>query len=184
MKKFNQGFTLVEIIVSLGIFAVVALVAVGAFLKVVDANKKAQALKTAVNNLNFALETMSRELRTSFEYTNVSGNIETIEFQPLNDIDRGCDQDTEPFSIRYRLNTTENTIEKSEGCSGSADLSDYASIVSRELNVTKMEFNIINEGSLTAQPMVRITLSGYAGMRERDKSYFNLQTTVSQRAME
>lgn len=63
------GFTLVEIMVALGVFTIVAVVAMGAFLKIIDANKKSQTLKTAINNINFALESMSREMRVGSMYT-------------------------------------------------------------------------------------------------------------------
>lgn len=55
-------------IVSLGIFAVVAVIAVGALLKITDANKKAQTLKSSINNINFAMESMSREIRMGSNY--------------------------------------------------------------------------------------------------------------------
>lgn len=64
----KRGFTLVEMIVALGIFAVVALVAVGALGRIVDANRKSQSLKSAINNLNFALESISREVRVGTAY--------------------------------------------------------------------------------------------------------------------
>lgn len=64
----KKGFTLVEMIVALGIFAVVALVAVGALGRIVDANRKSQSLKSAINNLNFALESISREVRVGTAY--------------------------------------------------------------------------------------------------------------------
>ncbi len=64
----TAGFTLVEMMVSLAIFAVVSVVAAGALIKIMDANKKAQSIQSAITNLNFALETMSRELRNGSKY--------------------------------------------------------------------------------------------------------------------
>ena len=63
------GFTLIEIIVSMAVFIVVAVIAVGAFLKILDANKQSQALETAMNNADFALDSMSRDLRVGYGYT-------------------------------------------------------------------------------------------------------------------
>lgn len=67
-KSTIGGFTLVEIIVSLAIFTVVSVVAVGALLKIVSANKKAQSIQNAITNLNFALESISREMRSGSKY--------------------------------------------------------------------------------------------------------------------
>lgn len=64
----NKGFTLIEIIVSLGIFAIVATVALGALVKIISANKKAQTILASVTNINYALETMSREMRVGRNY--------------------------------------------------------------------------------------------------------------------
>jgi len=71
MKKkisHNQGFTLIEIIVSLAVFIVVATISVGAFLKILTANKQSQALETAMNNANFALDSMTRDLRVGEDF--------------------------------------------------------------------------------------------------------------------
>ena len=42
----NSGFTLVEMIVAVALFAVVMLISVAALLSLVDANRKAQALQS------------------------------------------------------------------------------------------------------------------------------------------
>ena len=63
-KNENKGFTLIEMIMSVAVFTVVALIAAGALLAIADANRKAQAFKSVVNNLNFALESVARNLRT------------------------------------------------------------------------------------------------------------------------
>lgn len=66
--SYNKGFTLVELIVALGIFGIVAVVAVGAFLRIIDANKKAQALQSIVNNTSFIMDSLARELRVAKNY--------------------------------------------------------------------------------------------------------------------
>ncbi len=60
----SRGFTLVEMIVSLMIFSIVAVVALAALVKIIDANNKAQTIQAAVTSLSFSLDSMSRELRT------------------------------------------------------------------------------------------------------------------------
>src|SRR3990167_8359923 len=64
----NQGFSLVEILVSTAIFSVVMITAAGALLTTIDANHKAQAIQSVMNNLNFALESMSRAIRVGDTY--------------------------------------------------------------------------------------------------------------------
>ncbi len=64
----RRGFTLVEIIVSLAIFAIVCVVALAALVKIIDANKRAQSVQNAVTNVSFVLDSMSRELRAGSAY--------------------------------------------------------------------------------------------------------------------
>lgn len=70
MKKVikQQGFTLIEMIVSLGLFTVVAVTAVGALLAVISANQQLQAEQSVMTNLSFALDSMTREIRTGYGY--------------------------------------------------------------------------------------------------------------------
>ena len=66
-RNEQRGFTLLEMIVSLGIFTVVAVIAVGALVRTVSLNRQAQTLQSSMNNISFALESMSRELRVASE---------------------------------------------------------------------------------------------------------------------
>lgn len=64
----KKGFSLLELIVAIGVFAVVATIAVGALLGLSTAQKKAFYIQTNQDNIRFALETMARELRTGICY--------------------------------------------------------------------------------------------------------------------
>src|SRR3989344_6877449 len=66
--KYNAGFTLIEIMVSVSVFAVVVIIAVGALISINDANRKVQSMRALMYNLNFALENISRTLRTGSSY--------------------------------------------------------------------------------------------------------------------
>lgn len=67
-RSAGKGFTLVELIVAVGIFALLMVLSVGALLAIVSANKNAQGIRSAVDNLNFSLETMARTIRTGSNY--------------------------------------------------------------------------------------------------------------------
>jgi prepilin-type N-terminal cleavage/methylation domain-containing protein len=64
----TNGFTLIEIIVSLAIFSVVAVIAIGALVRVTSANRQAQAIQSGVNNISFVLDDISREMRVGTGY--------------------------------------------------------------------------------------------------------------------
>jgi prepilin-type N-terminal cleavage/methylation domain-containing protein len=73
MQKVVRGFTLVEMLVSVALFSIVMLIGLGALLTLVDQNRHAQALNAAMTNLNFALESMSRTIRTGTGYQCAGG---------------------------------------------------------------------------------------------------------------
>lgn len=64
----RKGFTLVELLVAVSIFSMVMLIVVSSLLTMVDASRKGQAIASVMNNLNFALESMSRSARTGTDY--------------------------------------------------------------------------------------------------------------------
>ncbi len=68
-KKLSaRGYTLIELVVAVGLFALVMLLASGAYLVIIGANRQAQAVATGIDNLSFALETMTRDIRTGSQY--------------------------------------------------------------------------------------------------------------------
>ena len=160
MKK--TGFSLIEIMVSLAIFAMVVVVATGALLTTIDATKKAQSLQTVLTNLNLTLEGMSREIRTGSGYV-ASGT--SFSF----DKSGGT-------RVTYSLDTN-NSITRQEGSSGTP----YA-VTAPEVTVDKLEFTVNGTGTGT-QPRVFIFVKGTAGVKEKYKTTFEIQTTVSQRQL-
>lgn len=63
-----KGFTLIEIVISLAIFSIVALVAVGSLVRIISANRQSQAIHTVTNSVTNVLDSMSRELRVGTNY--------------------------------------------------------------------------------------------------------------------
>ena len=53
-KQSKQtGFTLIETMVSMAIFVIVAMVITTVFITIIDANRKAQSIRLVMDNLNF-----------------------------------------------------------------------------------------------------------------------------------
>lgn len=89
-RGYTLGFTLIEMIVALGIFSIVAVVALGALTKIIVANKKAQTMQSAINNITYGLESVSREMRTGrYYYCNTSGTLPPATLAS-NSIDSTC----------------------------------------------------------------------------------------------
>lgn len=84
----SKGFTLVEIIVAVALFAIVMVVSTGAIFTIVNANRSAQALNSVITNLNFAVESMLRDIRTG---TNYDCDGTTLDPQPSDCTSDGSD---------------------------------------------------------------------------------------------
>ena len=99
-KKINTGFTLVEMMVAIAVFSTVMVVAMSALLIVIDANTKARSLKAAVNNVSFALDSISRDMRMGTEYSCSTGT--ALPFSDLTNCPTGGAAGTEGKMIKYR----------------------------------------------------------------------------------
>jgi prepilin-type N-terminal cleavage/methylation domain-containing protein len=67
-KQTTAGFTLIEMIVSLALFSVVVTISVGALLVLIASNRQLQDEQAVLTNLSFALDSMTREIRTGSAY--------------------------------------------------------------------------------------------------------------------
>lgn len=179
-KKDGRGFTLVEVLVSVGIFSVVMLIATGSVFTIVSANKKTHTLKSVMTNLNFALEDMAREMRVGSGYQcGVSGGDcqlgDTIfRFTSNRDLDGVGGNDTMEYSFsggrlyQRRFGTDPSPV----------------AITAAEISITSMKFYVIGSGSSDGkQPRVLITIVGSVGVGQ-SRSTFKIQTTVSQRSID
>jgi prepilin-type N-terminal cleavage/methylation domain-containing protein len=170
MKK--QGFSLIEIMVSLAIFAIVVVVATGALLTTIDATKKAQATQTVLTNLNLALEGMTREIRVGSNYGAASGQT------PFSFDDKsGTKRIT--YSLVPDPITTKGKIQRKEVVSSIADK--IEDVTAPEVDIQSLKFTTV--GLIGAQPRVFITLRGVASTNPKYKTTFEIQTTVSQRKL-
>ena len=210
-NSYIHGFTLIEIIVSLALFAVVAVVAIGAFLKIVDANRRAEAIESAVNDTNFALESMVRDLRVGSDYqclpastppgspptsiSHTSAGLETCSLSPGSMIAFNSSV-TDPNNSSCNLvhayelanSGSGNVLEKAEQQSCGASYS-FVPLTSTSSDLTIQTFDIAVNGDWPpanpeAQPKVFILISGMAGASQEDQTSFTVQTTASQRIME
>lgn len=162
----KKGFTLVEIMVSLAIFSLVMVVALGAFLKIVDLNKRAQNVESAVNNLTFTMEALTRELRTGQSYSTATWPISFI---------GKYDSSNQPVYYAYRLDA--NRIQRATRTGSVPIAGDFSYTTSPSVKITTLSFELIPN----TIPMVRIYTAGEVGSVEKAKATFDIQTTISQR---
>ncbi len=167
----TRGFTLVEMIVSVAIFATVVLIAVGALLSIIDVNRKANELRVVMENLNFAVESIARDVRTGTDYgcATIPGNCD--DGSELYFIDQGGDD------VRYALTGTAITRRVESG-------GDVIPVTSSEIIIEGLHFWVRGVGPDQKQPRVLMTVQGMAGVEGKNETRFSLQTTISQRDTE
>ncbi len=191
-RKYRRqgGFTLVELMVSLMLFLIVVLAAVGSLYTVNSASRKVQAMRSVIDNLNFSLEAMSRTIRTGNAVTcgGVSGTGNPS--CPFRDQRPSSallvDATLGSFGlVEFQLGTNADgtgTIQKrfQEG----GVWTNWIAITAPEIDVQELSFYV--DGAETTdqtQPSVMIFARGVATVGE-DTAPFAVQTYVSQRAAE
>ncbi len=196
-NKHNQGFTLVEMLVSITIFAVVTLIATGAVLKISDAYRRAQALESVMNNLNFAIETMTRDVRTGTSYRCESTNASITTFSTQT---QNCYQGVGPGvgntlvfkpsgssnAVAYQFFTPADGIGYLQYCR--ADVSgnpECTRLTAPNVDIEYMKLYVdgASEGD-NFQPTVVMSLKGSITLGKQGPSTFNLQTTMVQRNLD
>lgn len=168
--RASRGFTLVEMTLSLGIFTIVLFIATSAFFTIVNADRKARAVRIAADNLNLTLEDMSRRIKTGNTYNCGGGATGT------ND----CSGGSSSFAFNEKVGT--RTTYKLE--SGSI-FRNGTQVTSPEITITGLNFIVsgsapLSSGGNTMQPMVVVAIDGSLGAGIKG-SAFKIQTTVTQR---
>lgn len=188
-----RGFTLVEMIVAVALFAVVMLVCVSSLLALVGANKKVHALQSVMDNLNVTLDGMVRDVRMGSTYDGTtgggctggasgkdcSGGSTRFSFQPYGNGPSG-------YPTVYQLNSATHQLERSK------NNGPFTAVTSSEITIESMLFYVVGSARGCAvspcdltQPKVVIVIKGTAPIQNSaTKSTFHIQVTAVQRLLD
>ncbi len=188
--KLKAGFTLVEMIIAFGVFAVVMVIAVGSLISLVEANHKAQTLKTVVNNLHFALENMSRNIRTGSRYHCGSGSILVPTDCPTTPKSELVFRARDGSYLIYELVSGAIMRSKSDDGGVLLDPGNFIPITAPEITVDTLNFYVSgaeeDEKGKGNQEQPRVLLVVKGSMKGKSKviSRFDIQTLISQRSLD
>lgn len=183
------GFSLIELMVSLTIFSVVMVISVGTLLTYIDANAKAQAMYSATTNLSFALDNITREIRTGYHYYCYNGASNNL--PNINTSGRDCASDIAVAFVRERDNA-----EIGYRFDGNGRLEQKISpgpwIPLTADDVVVREFKIVVSGSEpydvngtdVEQPTVDLLIEGYVKNGLDTETDFNIQSHIVQRRLD
>jgi len=188
------GFTLVEMIVAVALFTTVMLVAVSALLSLINANRKAQALQSVMNNLNIAVDGMVRSVRMGTLYhcgaanynaenlttADCAGGGTFLAFRPFAE-----DGEPNPSPWLYWYAEDEHGIGRLyKSVDGS--ISSGIPITAPEVSIDLVRFYVVgSDRGDSVQPKVLIVIRGSSGnVLQRTRTTFHIQATAVQRVLD
>ena len=177
----NKGFTLIELIVSIGLFSVVSTLAVGSILVLVDNNRALRSEQSTITNVSFALDAMTRDIRMGFNYFCESSSFLAYNL-PADNAMRDCENGGDGISfIEGSAVTTTGTDERrayfynGDTIFRRIGIGDPESIISSAIDV--VDFDIFVSGTSGEQPVVTI----YMRVESESGQQYDFQTSVTQR---
>ncbi len=209
-NKNNRGFTIIETMVAVSIFIVITTVGMGALLNAHLLYQKSQDMRGIIDNLNFVMEDMSRNLRTGYNYhcipsdeTELPSSVEVwstpqscpnggwaIGFEYAYGDNADTDKDGDPIDYNdqwvYYISPSGQIFKSTAG--PYTDASTFTQLTSDgiSINPALSSFVVVGaeapDGDLQ-QPFVTIRLVGTITYHEV-VSPFSVQTTVSQRLLD
>ncbi len=203
----TAGFTLVEAMISIGLFTIIMVIGIGAILGVSATNRKTMTMRAVVDNLSFVMDDMARSVRLGDSIFCAQNSVVpnsaldiTSGGQPAASCpDGGNILAFEPY-WNYDLNTLDNqvvyyisdvdgigTIFKKPAESMDWNADPFIPITPPEIDidVNKSGFWVTGaeDEAIPIQPKVTIVLVGTVRIGNASTE-FNLQTTVSQRLLD
>ncbi len=174
LRKKEKGFTLIEMLVSIALFSVVLTVTLGTIVTIADSNKKARSLMSVMGNLNFAVDGITRSIKTGYGVgtSNGSSCVSTsqINYSTPSDL-----FDTETVEYCWVVTNGVGTIMKTVGGTS-------LPLTSPDVDIDYLEFSEFGTAA-GDQPRIVIKMEGTVQVSPRVSSNFTIQTTVSQRTL-
>jgi len=195
----NRGFTIIEMLVSVGIFAIVMTVGMGSLIAVIRAGGAAQASQALTSDLSFELDGMSRKIRTGYSYY-CADDVEDSNSLYLSTIDCVSTGGASAIAftdgetgnrMAYRFDATtlsiQQRIDEYDSDSKTYTEGSWFSISSEQTQIESLTFIVENTESAPddeVQPVIRILIKGKSGEASAAESSFFIQTSVSSRSLD
>ncbi len=205
----RAGFTLIEMMVAVALFSVVMTISIGALLSLVDANRKAQAMQSVMNNLNITLDGMVRALRMGTQYHCGGGLnlhkgkncVSTPESQIAFEAFEGTPSSLDQWVYWLAPDPTFNNVQRIYRSKASRTDTPMP-ITAPEVNITNFsvyvkgaEKSLYDAAGDSEQPLVVLVIDGVAGSeitsrysvfgtKKKIRTTFRVQAAASQRLLD
>ena len=163
-SKFQKGFTMIELLVAMGVFIIIVGVAIGIFIRSLRTQRNIINLMAINDNASLAIEQMTREIRTGQAFSSLGPSV--LRFTNY----QGSD-------VTYRWNIDTEFLERGEG-----EL--FKTITANEVKIKRLQFILSGEDEQDNTP-TRVTIILGVGSNQRDLTGVlnNIQTTISPRVL-
>lgn len=165
--NLRGGFTLVEILVAIGIFSIVVTIAVGGFVQALKTYRQALAIMAANSNISSALEQIAREIRTG-------SNFDTSGLSPCLPPPSLCFDNANGEYVQYAYDSASRAITR-------GGLSSVQKITDSNVIVNYLIFTKYNLDPALYPPRISINIGIRPNIEGVDKGIIDFQTTISSR---
>lgn len=177
--KKQQGFTLLEMLISITLFSLVMVVALTAVLTIIDLNRKTQSLASVTNSMNAATDSMVRLIKSGERgfavrsATTCDGSSQTqLDFE-FYDTEEIFASPPAIHEVSYIYRCADEAIYREIGDDGR-----YLRITPQDVRITNVVFDLTD----VCQDRVNIFIEGNAG-DGRTASDFVIQTAATRRGV-
>ncbi|MBI2055631.1 MAG: hypothetical protein HYT42_01935 [Candidatus Sungbacteria bacterium] len=172
---FDDGFTLLEVVISFGIFFSVVVTSVGAVLAISNAQVKSSNIQIIQDDLRFSMEFTTREIRSGTNFTTSSGTGCPPVCTQINFTTIKPDRSTENIGYCLKNSAIYKILSGSSGCD---DPNLTKAITSDLVIIDDLKF-LLRQGA-GIQPRVTMAVRARSA-NPKFPSEFMLETTVTQR---
>lgn len=163
--KIWSGFTMIELLVAMGVFIIIVGVSIGIFVRSLRTQRNIINLMAINNNASSAIEQMAREIRTGQSFSSLGpSGLKFVNYQ-------GKD-------ITYSWNINTESLERGEG-------GVFKTLTASEVKIKRLQFILTGEDEPDNIP-TRVTVILGVGSNQRDLTGVlnNIQTTISPRVLQ
>lgn len=166
-----RGYSLIEMIVSVGIFSLVMLVSTSAYLALIELDRQSRTTSDVMNSLSFAVDSMSRAIRTGTNYCVAGCSTSSFSFQ-----------NEEGVTVIYAY--TSGTITQKIGTDDPLPIIDPRITIDPTYGLRFYTWGTV-DGPADGQPRVTFTLAGSMLPDPRSEPVsFQVQGTATQRLID
>ena len=186
-QKISDGFTLIEMMIAMTIFSVVVVIGLETVLSALTQHAQAQNMRTVMDNLDFTMEDMSRNIRLGTNFRCIHPGDPAVVGTPSPQDCAGSHE-----IVFTGVNGSNITYIMTDPGSGPVEITKQTGsgavqvFTLPEVTINYYKSGFVVYGSLIGdglQPVVNIGLSGYVTYQNVN-STFSIQTTVASRPLD